>query len=305
MSVFVAVARSASLTQAAAILHQTPSALSKAIRRLEAQLHTPVFERANNQMTLNDAGRLLLPRALQLLQLAEQTRSEIVGTDARVYARIAGPTVLLWYFGMRFGAVLRQCFTDSALLQTGKNGDEALAALANGEVDFALLTHSVITNPGKNWQSHWRSEVIGSLRMQVCAGPSHPLASAATVSSAQLQQYDFAYQHAFVCNSADGINLRVPAVSVPPVLAPTNACGEDFQRRVRYRVDDLALLLALVESGVTLAYLPDYATALNPKLSRVNTAPIASEPVYLVHAPSLALGWQQQLVAAFLKEVSG
>ena len=116
LTVFCTVARSDSLNQASIELHQTPSALSKALRRLEAQLGTPLFERANKQLKLNRSGRLLLPRALQLLQFAEQTRSEIAGTDALVHARIAGPAMLLWGYAGLFAQLLTMRFADSSLI---------------------------------------------------------------------------------------------------------------------------------------------------------------------------------------------
>ena len=116
LTVFCTVARSDSLNQASIELHQTPSALSKALRRLEAQLGTPLFERANKQLKLNRSGRLLLPRALQLLQFAEQTRSEISGSDALVHARIAGPAMLLWGYAGLFAQLLTMRFADSSLI---------------------------------------------------------------------------------------------------------------------------------------------------------------------------------------------
>ena len=297
LTAFCTVARCDSLNQASGELHQTASALSKALRRLEAQLGTPLFARANKQLKLNRSGRLLLPRALQLLQLAEQTRSEISGSDAQVHARIAGPAMLLWGYSELFAQLLIASFADSSLIQAAKYEDEALAALANGEVDFALVTQAVVATPGKNWQSHWRADLLGSVRMQLCAGPSHPLSAAAaagvsTVSSAELLRHDFVCpQHSLICG----------------VTRAGHSDGwrnNELPRRIRYWVDDLVLLLALVKSGTALAYLPEFSLKNETSLHRIEISDcpyVCEEQVYLVHAPSQALGWQQHMVLAYLQ----
>ena len=288
---FCTVARSDSLSLAAAELRQTPSALSKALRRLETKLGTPLFERANKQLKLNRSGRLLLPRALQLVNFAAQTRSEIAGSDARVHARIAGPAMLLWGFGALFAQLLTSRYADSSLLQAAKFEDDALAALGNGEVDFALVTQAVVASPGKNWQSHWRADLLGTVRMQLCAGPTHSLAAVGRVSSVELLGYDFACpQHSLFCGVARAAHSD-------------GWHNNEFPRRIRYWVDDLVLLLMLVRSGAALAYLPEFALKNEPSLRGVEVSDspfVCEEQVYLVHSPSQAHGWQQNLVAAYL-----
>ena len=292
LQAFCTVARSDSLSLAAAELHQTPSGLSKALRRLEAKLGTPLFERANKQLKLNRSGRLLLPRALQSINFAEQTRSEIAGSDARVNARIGGPAMLLWGFAAVFCQLLTARYSDSSLIQTAKFEDDALAALSNGEIDFALVTQAVVATPGKNWQPHWHADGVGSIRMQLCAGATHALATAGTVSSAALLQYDFACpQHSLFCGVARAAHSD-------------GWRDNEFPRRIRYWVDDLVLLLMLVKSGAALAYLPEFALKNEPSLRRIEVSDcpyVCEEQVYLVHAPSQALGWQQHLVVDYLQ----
>lgn len=295
LHVFCTVARSDSLSLAAAALHQTPSGISKALRRLEAKLGTPLFERANKQLKLNRSGRLLLPRALQLLHFAEQTRSEIAGSDARVHARIAGPAMLLWGYGALFCQLLTARFTDSSLMQAAKFEDDALVALGRGEIDFAFVTQAVVATPGKNWQAHWRADAVGTLRMQLCAGATHALAAVGKVSAAELLRYDFACpQHSLLCGVARGEHSD-------------GWRNDAFPRRIRYWVDDLVLLLLLVRTGAALAYLPEFALTNEPGLRRIEVSDcpyVCQEQVYLVHSPSHALGWQQYLVVEYLQALS-
>ncbi|MGH8746654.1 MAG: transcriptional regulator GcvA [Burkholderiales bacterium] len=64
---FEAAARLLSFTQAGEELHLTQSAVSRQIKELEAQLGVALFERRNRALALTDAGRTLLPTAVQVL----------------------------------------------------------------------------------------------------------------------------------------------------------------------------------------------------------------------------------------------
>ncbi len=289
LRVFTTAARTRSLNAAGLELNQTASALSKAIRRLEASLNVPLFDRSAKQLALNRAGNALLPRALQLLSFAEQTRSEMSGVDARVHCRIAAPAMLLWRFAEAFCCGLIADFPDSAMTLKPMFEDQALAALANGEVDFACVTaHAQHSN--KHWQAHWQSDALGAMTMHLTAGIKHPLAAhagAAVATTAQLLQYDFACPpRSLLCGVARG--------------AHSDGWRDDqLPRRIRYWVDDLQVLLGLVKSGLALAYLPDFAE-LDPQLKRINVSDcpyVCTEQLFLVHAPTQASGWQRRWVS--------
>lgn len=76
-------------------------------------------------------------------------------------------------------------------------------------------------------------------------------------------------------------------------------------RRIRFWLDDLQLLIALVRSGQALAYLPDFALA-EAGLTRLRVSDCPYECVedcFLVWRPASASGWQQQLVDELVREV--
>jgi len=56
MAVFVQVVEAGSFSEAARQLGTAPSAISRAISRLEAALHTPLFQRTTRKLRLSDAG---------------------------------------------------------------------------------------------------------------------------------------------------------------------------------------------------------------------------------------------------------
>src|SRR6266853_5808838 len=78
LRVFCVVAESGSLVAGASKLHLTPSALSHAIKSLEAQLGCRLFERVGRKMMLNQAGEQFLksiePPLAALDQAAESLK---------------------------------------------------------------------------------------------------------------------------------------------------------------------------------------------------------------------------------------
>lgn len=69
---FVAVAGEGSFAAAAARVALTQAAVGQQMRSLEAELRRPLFERQGKAVTLNDAGRALVPQVRRLLALYEQ-----------------------------------------------------------------------------------------------------------------------------------------------------------------------------------------------------------------------------------------
>jgi DNA-binding transcriptional LysR family regulator len=71
-------------------------------------------------------------------------------------------------------------------------------------------------------------------------------------------------------------------------------------RRIRFWLDDLQLLLALVRSGQALAYVPDFALAQDPSLVHVAVSDCpyeCVEQVHLVWRPATAPLWLRELAA--------
>src|SRR3954451_24215179 len=67
---FLAAAEHRSFSAAAQALHMAQPSLSDQIRRLEAEVGSPLFVGARRGLTLTEAGRLLLPQAERTLAAA-------------------------------------------------------------------------------------------------------------------------------------------------------------------------------------------------------------------------------------------
>lgn len=105
LQVLIQTARGGSLTAAASALGMTPAAASAALKRLETQLGTRLFERSTRAMRITAQGQILLDyatRAFELLAEGESQaaadRGQLVGT-----LRVAAPSdlahtiLLLWF----------------------------------------------------------------------------------------------------------------------------------------------------------------------------------------------------------------
>jgi DNA-binding transcriptional LysR family regulator len=298
LRIFVSAARRPSLGAVAQEMHLTPSAVSKALRRLEDSLGKSLFDRSGKQLALNDSGRFLLSRAQTLLALADQARSDLLGEQAAVDCRVGGPAILLWRHGKALADALRS-YPDASIRMQAMFEDEALAALARGDVNAAIVTGEVTEGRGEHWSDEWIATPLGGVVQHLVAGRSHPLvqalagsrapaAPAAAVlhaTSAQVLECDFA------CPS------RSLFCGVQRGPRSDGWRDDQFPRKIRYWTDDLQLLLALVKSGTALAYLPDFALD-DPALVRIQVSDCAfvcSEQVALVWNPARAPGWLRTL----------
>jgi DNA-binding transcriptional LysR family regulator len=77
LEVFLSVAQERSFSRAAESLHRTQPAVSQAVRRLEAELGEPLFDRSSKDGTLTAAGRVLFDFAQQMMNLRQHAHSAI------------------------------------------------------------------------------------------------------------------------------------------------------------------------------------------------------------------------------------
>lgn len=79
LRVFVRIAKTRNLSAAARALHLPKSSLSRALARLEGAVGAVVIERSTRHLRLTDAGAMLLPHALRLLDGAEEAQASLDG----------------------------------------------------------------------------------------------------------------------------------------------------------------------------------------------------------------------------------
>ncbi len=88
LSAFIAIAETGSFSGAADRLFLTQPAISKRIAGLEQQLGVRLFDRLGREVTLTEAGRALLPRAYQILNVLDDTRRALTNLTGAVSGRL-------------------------------------------------------------------------------------------------------------------------------------------------------------------------------------------------------------------------
>ena len=74
---FIALAQTLNFSEAARRCNITQPSMSHSIGEMEKQLGSTLFLRSKKNVSITDAGRVLLPSALQIVELAEQTAARI------------------------------------------------------------------------------------------------------------------------------------------------------------------------------------------------------------------------------------
>lgn len=78
---FTVVAEELNITHAAERLCMSQPPLSNQMKALEEELGTKLFIRGKRQLQLTDAGRLLLLRATQILDMTEKAQHEVMSLE--------------------------------------------------------------------------------------------------------------------------------------------------------------------------------------------------------------------------------
>jgi DNA-binding transcriptional LysR family regulator len=158
-------ARTGSLTGAAAALGITPAATSAALKRVETQLGTRLFERSTRAMRLTPAGTLLLDYAKRAFELLAEGEAQVGDAQMKLFGtlRLAAPsgltrTVLLPW--------LDEFLDQHPGLQLQLHVGDHPLDLVRDEVDLALRY-------GKLADSGLVARSLATPRAVLCAAPSY------------------------------------------------------------------------------------------------------------------------------------
>jgi DNA-binding transcriptional LysR family regulator len=213
LKAFVAVARLGNLGAAADQLCLTRGAVSQALKELETQLGTPLFDRAHPHLLLNSEGALLLPLADEML-----TRLDDIGALFQQSGDTAGKAVL------RIGAsqTIGNYLLPGLLAGLGPqwqlsvfiaNSQQLAARLLAFELDLALIEGEV-THP----QLH--SEAWQQDQMLLVASPAHPLAKQLAATGAALSPANLEGQYWVLREPASGSREQFDKYLRPQLTDP-------------------------------------------------------------------------------------
>lgn len=168
LEVFVAVARSESVSRAAEQLAMTQSATSMALTELEKQFSTRLFDRYGKRLQLNELGRQLLPAATELLDRAGELEDLLAGGGGVGHLRLGATLTIGNYLAtLLIGDFLRQHPHSRVQLEV-HNTATIVEQVAHFQLDFGLIEGEC---------QHQDLEVLPWVEdeLVVFAAPGHPL----------------------------------------------------------------------------------------------------------------------------------
>lgn len=244
---FAVLARVKNFTRAAAELHLTQPALSRAIQKLESQLGQPLFERRPREVLLTDLGHTLYERAREILKMVDNTFLELSEAGRRGRVRLGViPTIAPFLLPTLLDSFARKHPHISVIVHEETTA-ELIKACTQGDVDLAL---AVLPIPARQLEA----ETLFSEDLFLVLPKGHPLARFKKVPIAAVEAYPFVSLNEAHClseNIASFCNRR----SVQPVSVE--------------RTSQLATVLELVALGHGVSIVPAMARRLDQGSKRV------------------------------------
>ena len=240
---FRAVAKTEHISQAAAELHITQPALSRAISRVEQEVGAQLFERGANSIRLNHAGRTFLRRVEQILAEYDDALRE-ASDNSRVETgsvKLMAPTLEL------LTGFLRSYLTqhpDMQIFHQLAGARDIMYELETHGADFALCTEPS-DNPRIEWHPMFRENYC------LAVSADHPLAR-----EKKVQLKDLAGEKFIFNNGSSGFTKLLRGF----------CCRAGFEPKICFMGDETDFAYDLVAKNVGVMMTP--VTQQDPRQNR-------------------------------------
>ncbi|MBS0351099.1 MAG: LysR family transcriptional regulator [Proteobacteria bacterium] len=184
LQVFVAIAKYNHMSRAAESLYLSQSACSMALTTLERQLGCELFDRYNKKLVLNDPGRELFYKAINLLQQATELVDSMQAKTKKSLSgslNVGASTTIGNYILPVAAANFMNLHPQTRIFVKIANTEEIIQRLLDFQIDIGFIEgdcyhHDLEINP-------WRQD-----KLMIIAAPHHPLASQEKVTLEILQK---------------------------------------------------------------------------------------------------------------------
>ena len=278
-------ASSQNLHTTAKYFNITPGALSKTLKKVEANLATELFNRVGKTLVLNDKGREFVKHSSDLVHNYQQLTSRFKSDNHKFNAVIAGPAILL-------KSGLKKLLTPLSLLPCSVRINnvfegEAISQVASGSAHIALVTREALKNSS---YTNLVAVNVFNTGFSVAAAPAHQLVQkdVLTLNKNQL------LHAAFACP------LFSPLCGLEQGIGSDGWQDEIAPRNIVFRCSDYSALIEVVQSGLGLAYLPNFVID-DLGLTKLTVKGVNNdynEDIVMIYKPSKADGWLNKLMHA-------
>lgn len=179
LEIFVAISRLESVSRACEYLALSQSATSTALIEFEKQFDVQLFDRVGKTLRINELGRQLLPRAVELLDRAQEIQELLQSHDSIGHLKIGATMTVGNYLATILVAKFLQDHPESRVQLRVHNTSTIVQKIANHDLDLGMIEGDCHHNDIE--VTPW----IGDELAVFCA-PTHPLAKLKHADKAQL-----------------------------------------------------------------------------------------------------------------------
>ena len=274
---FVVIARNGSLSKAARELHVSQPALSRSLAKLEEELGQPIFERRPRSMALTDAGALLLQKALDVINILDDVKSEIRDDGKTGRLRIGAIPTVAPYLLPELLRKYSKKYPDVSVEVTELVTEDLIKSCEYGEIDLAILALPIAA---KNLDT----EKLFDEELLLVLPTDHDLVSKKSISVKEVESYPFVLLGEAHC-------LTDSIVSV---------CNKkSFQPVAVERTSQITTVQELVSLGHGISMIPTMAQKIDNNKKRIYrklTNPVPKRTIAMVWNP---YRFQSQLLESF------
>jgi DNA-binding transcriptional LysR family regulator len=266
---FIAVAEELHFGRASQGLHVAQPSLSQQIRRLEAELGAPLFDRTRRQISLTKQGEAFLPEAKRLVAQSRRAQEAVsLATENAIGSLIIGCVSSAFYDCLpALVRTVRHQHPDLAISVRERRSVDAIAEVAEQRLDAAVVHLAAVPLSVDH-------RILRTEAMAVALAVTHPLSGESTVSLDALRDDPF---------------IMLPRYLYPElhdnVISACRHAG--FSPTVSYDAQSFMSQLGLVASGFGVAFLPHSTRKFS--IPGVIFRPVAPEQMI----SELALVWNR------------
>ena len=281
---FVAVADEGSFSRAAAKVRVAQPSLSQQIRKLEAELGRPLFDRLPRSVVLTEAGRCLIDYARQILASIGDARRCVDDLKGEVAGRVAVgaiPTIAP-YVLPELVVTFQKNYPDVILEVVEDVTDGITRRIEAGELDVALAS-TCRASPTL------RREPLGTEPLLALVPEKHPLAKKDVVEFDDLKSQRFLLLHEMHCLSQQ-VNHLLESRRLRPQIALAGS--------------QLTTIANMVAASIGISIVPQMMVRHHPTPGCVSLPFAPPVPERELNFLSNPLRFQSKAAAAFHKEAA-
>jgi DNA-binding transcriptional LysR family regulator len=184
LEVFLAAAHFQNITKAAESLSMSQSAASSALKDIESQFDLPLFDRIGKRLQLNEQGRLIRPKAEQLLEQAKELERIMAQHKDAGHLKVGATLTIGNYLAVSTMAEMMQEQPDAEVSLSVANTSEIGQKVLNFEIDIGLIEGEL---------QHQDLDVIPwrEDELVVFCSPEHPYADQLQLTDRQLKDAEW------------------------------------------------------------------------------------------------------------------